>query len=76
MTMQTKLTARAIPLMLFFSLWSISVWAPAGSAIVARQAAPEDSATVNAGESVAGPQEGAFTTHVPGPTIALLETVR
>lgn len=62
MTIQTKITASAIRLTLFFFLSATSVWALAGSAIMANQVAPVVSVTVNASESVAGPGS---TTHRP-----------
>ena len=57
MTIQTKITASAIRLTLFFFLSATSVWALAGSAIMANQVAPVVSVTVNASESVAGPRQ-------------------
>lgn len=76
MSKQSKITAGAMRLTLFFYLLSASAGAVAGSVILGQQTAPVDSVMAGAVESAALPQAGAFSSSTVTPTVALLEKVR
>lgn len=76
MSMQSKITTRAVRLMLFFYLLSAGAGSVAGGVIMEKQAAPLDSVEAEVSVLAETAADEAMTKHEPTPSVVLLERVR